>query len=110
MPCVCEKTYVSVVTEWLNNDKKNEVTDSATIEMVSDLHEERVDEDSSAVILPAVTYMDGLAALEQVLFYTTFSSNQRRPPSETLLLRRWHYISAKKRPCTLKQKTLDSFF
>lgn len=103
----CENTDISEVTEWLNSDEQQEVTDTAIVEMLSEPTEVSDDEDSCADV-PMMSHSDGLTALEAALRYV--EEQPEATPSDTLLLRRWRDIAAKKRCSTLKQKTLDNFF
>lgn len=104
----CENTEVSEVAEWLQNDEQNEITEEAIVEMICNGAEVSDDEDSCAETVTVVTHTEGLAALETALLYV--EQQPEATPSDTMLLRRWRDMTAKKRCTNLKQKTLDSFF
>lgn len=103
-----EQSNENDVSEWLNSDEQFEVTDDSIVEMLNEAAEENSDEDVTAETVPVMTHAEGLAALDTALRYV--EQQAEATPTDTMLLRRWRDISAKKRGSILKQKTLDNFF
>ncbi|KAJ4440453.1 hypothetical protein ANN_08594 [Periplaneta americana] len=102
----CENANESEVSEWMDSDEQFEVTD--VVEMISERAKDSGDEELPEEILPVITHTEGLAVLDVALRY--IEQQSKAIPTDTMLLRRWCDIAAKKRGSILKQRTLDNFF
>ncbi|KAJ4427164.1 hypothetical protein ANN_24780 [Periplaneta americana] len=94
----------------MDSDEQFEVTDVAIVEVISEPAEDSGDEELPEEIPPVITHTEGLAALDVALRYV--EQQEEATPTDTMLLRKWCDIAAKKRVglSILKQRTLHNFF